>query len=119
MDVHGPSAQELYEKLQEFMQNCGKLLDENIEPDLTGMDEQVADLTDTIADLKFDQLQQIQPSLQQLMDQLLDLENKLKAQRNKVRESIQSAGQQKQAHNAYQRTQSSVPKPPSNNEGDQ
>ena len=124
MDVNGPNAQELFERLQEFMNRCSKLLDENIEPDLTGMDAQVAELTDTIHDLKFDQLQQIQPALQGLMDQLMDLENKLKSQRDKVRDSIQSVGAHKQAHSAYQRMQSNAPKTSdtpntSDDEGDQ
>lgn len=108
MDVHGPSAMELMEKLQAFMQRCETMLDENIEPDLTGMDEQVAELTTVIADLKFDQLAQIQPKLQELMEQLRDLEGKLKLQHQKIKENLQNTDAKKQAHTAYQKAQGGV-----------
>ena len=103
------SAKALVEKLQEFMGRCEKLLDESIEPDLTGLDEQVEGLSNTMHELKFDELNNMQPALQGLMEQLLDLENKLKSQRDMVRESIQSVSQKKQAHTAYQTVQSSTP----------
>ena len=107
--TQGPTAQELHEKLQEFMQQCSQLLDKNIEPDLSGMDKQVEELSNVIHELKFDELQQIQPALHGLMEQLQVLENRLKSQRDKVKSSIQMAGQQKQAHNAYQKMQSVPP----------
>jgi chromosome segregation ATPase len=107
-DVKGPSAESLIEQLEAFMQQCESLLDRNIEPDLTGMDDKVAELQNTISELKFDQLQQIQPALQALMDKLSMLESRLREERDEVRKSLQSTEQQKQAHNAYQKVQSST-----------
>lgn len=100
-----PSAKELIKQLQEFMQRCESMLDDNIEPDLTGMDKQVEALQGTIHELQFDELQNLQPVLQSLMERLLELENKLKAQRDKVKNSLQGIAQKKQAHSAYQRMQ--------------
>lgn len=108
MNEEQSAVKELMEQLQGFMERCENLLDESIDPDLTGLDEQVEGLSDTMHDLKFDELQDIQPALQGLMAQLVDLETKLKAQRDKVRDNIQSAGQKKQAHTAYQTVQSST-----------
>ncbi len=115
MDVQGPSAQELMTQLEEFMQRCEKMLDENIEPDLTGMDSQVEKLQGTIHELKFDELQNLQPSLQGLMDKLKQLEDKLRAQRDKVRSSLQDISSQKQAHSAYSKMQA-VPSAPNGDE---
>lgn len=109
MDIQGPSAKEIIEKLQQFMQRCETLLDENIDPDLTGLDSQVEELSELMHELKFDELQNLQPVLQGLMDQLLNLENQLKRQQEKVRDSIQGLAHKKQAHTAYQKTQASVP----------
>ena len=109
VDVHGSSAQELIEQLEGFMARCEKMLDDNIEPDLSGMDDQVAKLQDTIHGLKFDQLQQLQPALEGLMSKLKNLEDNLRNQRDKVRSSLQGITQQKQAHNAYSKTLASTP----------
>ena len=58
-------------------------------------------------DLRFDELKTMQPVLQGLMQQLQDLETQLKAERDRVRDNVQSTGQKKQAHTAYQKVQGS------------
>ncbi len=112
-DGKGPTAKELIDNLQAFMQRCEQMLDQNIEPDLSGLDEQVEALSSMMHELKFDELQAMQPVLQGLMQKLKDLEDQLKAERDRVRESVQSTSQKKQAHTAYQKVQSN---PPSNSE---
>lgn len=96
-----PSAKELIGKLDAFMKRCEKMLDESVEPDLSGMDAQVEELQGTIHELRFDELQALQPALQALMDKLQNLENKLREQRDKVKSSLQGIANQKQAHSAY------------------
>lgn len=115
-DVNGPDAKTMIEQLQQFMERCESLLDRNIEPDLTGMDDQVEELQTTMANMKFDQLQQLQPKLQELMQKLQQLETRLRDERDQVRASVQNANQQKQAHTAYQKTQSTTPPITSDNQ---
>ncbi len=103
------NAQQLVEQINAFMARCEKMLDDNIQPDMTGMDEQVEELSNNIHELKFDDLQAIQPLLQGLMDKLEILENQLKAQRDKVHSTLKGVTEKKQAVSAYQKMQSTTP----------
>lgn len=118
MSAKEPSAQDLIERLEAFMVRCEKMLDESIEPDLTGMDEQVEELQGTIHELRFEELQNLQPVLQSLMDKLQQLEDKLRHQRDKVKNSLQGINQKKQAHSAYTRAQGVPETPVANDDKD-
>lgn len=106
-------------KIRQFMRRCEEALDVNQQPDLTGLDEQVRELTESMNHLPVQELKTMKPKLDELMQELNVLGKKLSEQRDAIRNHMQGLNHQQHANSAYAKAQASAPTTASTEEGEQ
>lgn len=95
------SAEALFERIENFLSESKKLLEEGTYVDAAGLDEQVRQLCETVLSLSQQQRIAHADRMQDLLKSLSGLGESMMRQRDAMAEQLRGTHQQKKAHHAY------------------
>lgn len=97
-------------QIRHFANRCRSLLDDGIDVDLHGMDDQVQVLCAKVKDMPNEEALKMRPKMDSLIQELDDLAEALENQKARVKAQLNDLVRQQKAHIAYQKVESSAPR---------
>ena len=97
-------------QIRHFATRCRTMLEDGIDVDLHGMDDQVQILCAKVKEMPSEEALKMRPKMDSLIQELDDLAEALETQKARIKAQLNDLVRQQKAHVAYQKVESSAPR---------